>query len=238
MAYSIKELKLERDTFISVLSARKTGKSFLIADMIHYFLTDPQQKCDYLYVFSNTAGLQSGTNEQYSFIDPKAILPAKPEVMTNVIKKLMISQKQTKFKFKVLVVFDDIVVSKRYEIIELLASMGRHYGITAILSAQISNTVVSPTIRNNTSYLFWRRLTQNALKDNVFPIVGVAFENSEELWQTTQEHIDNYQFLFFNNDKDKSKDSLVLVKADSVPVGFKYRVIVPQEKKKKNSIFI
>lgn len=221
---SVSDLKLKRDTFISVCSARKTGKSYLLAELIYYFLTDQDNKCDYLYVFSNTAGLHSGTNEQFNFIDQKAMIPASEKIMEKVIHGLMYSQKKSNFRYKILIVLDDIVVSHKYPIIELLATMGRHYGLTVILSAQISNQVVSPTIRNNISYLFWRRLTRSALKDNIFPIVGTALEDYHELQDLTESNIHDFQFLFFNNNEDLNSESMQIVKANEVPKGFKYKV--------------
>jgi len=229
---TIQSLKLERDTFIPILSSRRSGKSVLIADMIHYFLTSKEQHCDYLYMFSNTAGLNSGTNEQYKFIDKKCIIPAREDVMNKVIIGLMQSQKKTNFKFHPLIVFDDIVVSQKYKIIEYLASAGRHHAITVILSAQIANTVFSPTIKNNISYLFFRRLNPIAIQNNIYPIVGVMFHDHKELEEYTLDHIHDYQFIFFNNDKELSNDSLQIVKAQPVPTDFKYTVKYEDESTK------
>ena len=53
------ELQLKRDSFITILSTRKSGKSFLIRELIYYFLTNAEYKCDYLYMFSNTAKFDS-----------------------------------------------------------------------------------------------------------------------------------------------------------------------------------
>ena len=199
---SIYDLKLEKDSFISILSARRTGKSFLISNLIHYFLTNEKNKVDYVYLFSNTAGLNSNTNEQYNFLDKKCIVPAKPEIMQQVITGLMQTQKKTGFKFSLLIVFDDIVLTHKYEIIETLASMGRHFHITTLLSAQIANTCVSPTIRNNTSYIFWRRIGSKSLKDNIFPTLNVAFDDTKELLRYTKENTQDFQFIFYNNNKD------------------------------------
>jgi len=220
----LRELKLNRDTFITVMSMRKTGKSVLCADMIYYFLTDPENKVDFVYLFSNTAGLGTDTNDQYNFIDKKVIIPANVSTMNKVINGLFYSQKKTNFKYKILIVFDDIVVTNKYQIIEYVASAGRHHGITCILSAQVSNLVVSPTIRSNMSYLFWRRLGTTSIRDNILPFLGYAFDNSKELVEFTKRNVDNYQFIFYNNDKDYSKDSIQIVKSEEVPKGFKYIV--------------
>jgi hypothetical protein len=220
----LRDLKLERDTFITIMSMRKTGKSVLCADLIYYFLTDPNNKVDFVYMFSNTATMDTGTNDQYDFIDKKAIIPASPNIMNKVINGLFYSQKKTNFKYKILLVFDDIVVTKKYEIIEYVASAGRHHGITCILSAQVSNLVISPTIRSNMSYLFWRRLGSMSIRDNILPFLGYAFEHSKDLIDFTKQNIDNYQFIFYNNNTDFNEDSIKIVRSEEVPKDFKYRI--------------
>ena len=96
---TISQLELERDTFIALLSARKTGKSVLMADLMHYFLTaEPGNRVDFLYLFSETAGLQSGTNEQYKFLDQKCVIPADPTTMTRFINGVFESQRRSNFK--------------------------------------------------------------------------------------------------------------------------------------------
>lgn len=235
---SIFNLGLELDAFICLLSARRTGKSVLMAELMYYYLNHPDLNgADmYLYLFSNTAGLHSGTNEQYDFLDKQTIIPARPEIMNKVIRGLFESQKKTKFKNKILICFDDIVITHKYEIIEMLASLGRHYGITTILSAQIATSCISPTIRNNTSYLFFRRLTNNSIKDNIYPILGIAFENPRSLVKFTEDNIKNYQFIFYNNNKDYDEDSIQIIKSEPVPKDFKYKVLFKQPKQKKRRI--
>lgn len=234
----LRDLKLNRDTFITIMSMRKTGKSYLCADMIYYFLTDKDNRVDFVYLFSNTAGLATGTNDQYDYIDRKAVIPADADTMNKVINGLFYSQKKTGYKFKILLVFDDVVVTKKYEIIEYVASAGRHHGITCILSAQVSNLVVSPTIRANMSYLFWRRLGSNNIRDNIMPFLGYAFENSRDLVAFTKQNVENFQFIFYNNDKDYDSDSIKIIKSENVPKGFKYAIKLDnnQHKSKTNAI--
>ena len=231
---NIEDLALKRDTFIALLSARNSGKSYLIANLIHYFLTNENQRIDYMYLFSNTAGLNTDINSQYRFIDKKAIIPVRQDIMEKAIRGLMRSQGVSKFRFKILLVFDDIVLSNKYHIIEELATMGRHLSITVILSSQISNQAVSPIIRNNISYLLFRRLTQSALKDNVYPILGTAFENPVDLVEFTNASINNFQFVFLNNNEDLNNESIQIIKAHEIPKTFSYKVKLQEEPRKNN----
>jgi len=63
---------------------------------------------------------------------------------------------QTKMKYHVLLVFDDVVVTQRYEALEFLATAGRHHSITVVLLSQISNNAISPIIRTNVDSVFGR----------------------------------------------------------------------------------
>ena len=83
---------------------------------------------------------------------------------------------------------------------------------TTILSAQIATTAVSPAIRN-----------------------GYAFENSDELWQFTKSNIEDYHFVFFNNNQDFAEDSLQVVKAQELPKDFKYQLVTKAERQDRAS---
>lgn len=228
---SVEDLQMDRDTMILVLSVRKTGKSILLSKIIHYFLTNKKNKCDFLYLFSHTAHLPSNTNSQYDFIDRKAIINA--NYINEVVEGLMHSQIKSKFKFHLLLVFDDIDLNMhQYPVLSDLAVRGRHYKITCVLSSQISNNVINPSIRSNFSYMFFRRLSKKALENNVYPSV-LGFENVKELIKYTEDNIKNYQFIFYNNNTDYTKDSIKIVKATPVPNNFKYIVKYPEKEKEK-----
>jgi hypothetical protein len=230
---SVASLDLERDSFMTVMSQRKSGKSVLIASLIHYFMegSPAKQRCDYAYLFSATAALNQTTNHSYSFFDKKAILKPSPENMSNFISNLIKSQTQTKMKYHVLLVFDDIVVTQRYEVLEWLASAGRHYSITVILSSQISNNAVSPTIRANVDYIFWRKLGKAAIQNNIFPFMSISeFADYKELNQYTLQHTNDYQFIFYNNSTDTSDEKIKVVKAFPIPEDYRYIVKGPSAK--------
>jgi hypothetical protein len=202
----------------------------MIANLIYYFLTNKENKCDFMYMFSQTAYLRTETNSQYNSIDKKALIPATDQNIKDVVTGLIASQKKTNYKFKILLVFDDIDI-KNNPVFDDLATRGRHYGFTVIFSCQVANTAVSPKIRKNTSYLFWRGLNATDTKDNVYPIVGVAFENAQQVVEFTDENTKDYKFAFFDNDQDFNSESIQLVKAEPVPESFKYVVKTDEPKK-------
>lgn len=227
------DLNLDRDTFMTVMSQRKSGKSVLLSNLIYYYMdhASEDKKCHYVYVFSNTAGINDATNHSYKFFDKRAIIS--PKNMNTFVQNLIKSQIQTKMKFHVLLVFDDIDVSKRSDVLEWLASMGRHYSITVILSAQISNLVVSPTVRGNVDYIFWRKLSDNGLKNNIFPFMSIDdFAGYKELIAFTKNNTKNHQFIFYNNSTDVEEDKIKLVHAEPIPEDYKYVVEKPSERPK------
>lgn len=225
-------ISLKRNSFITILSTRRSGKSFLVAQLIYNFLTNPPaNRCDVLYVFSNTAKFEEGGN--YDFIDRKCIFSAKPDIVEKVVGRLLQIQLKTNKKHHILLVFDDIDLSARYnDSIEKLATQGRHFSITSIVSAQVATQAVSPAIRNNTSYLFIRKLNAETLKKQIYSmVISTDFQSPEEFKEFVNKNNRDYQFIFYDNDGDEKH--LKIIKADSIPKDFKYIVKEPEKKHKK-----
>jgi hypothetical protein len=219
------------------MSQRKSGKSVVISNFIHYFMTHPDEnmRCHFVYVFSQTAAINEKTNHSYKFLDKRAILPPDPELISTFWARLKQSQKDTKMKYKILLVFDDIIVTKRYEVLDLIASLGRHHGITCILSSQISNNCVSPTIRNNTDYVFWRKLGKEALKEHIYPYMSInEFDNYQGLHDLTKENTSNFTFLFYDRNQDISE--IKMVRAIDLPEDYVYKLAEPKPKTKRRSM--
>lgn len=226
-------MNILRNSFITVLSTRKSGKSFLIAEMIYMFLTNgADNNCDVLYMFSNTAKFEEGGN--YEFIDKRCIFKADIPTVDMVVRRLMDIQLKTKKKHHILLVFDDIDLSAKFDkSIETLATQGRHYNMTTILSAQVATNAISPAIRNNTSYLFIRKLNAETLKKQIYSmIITNEFQNPEEFKEFVNENNKDYQFIFYDNNADDK--AVKIVKADKIPPEFKYVCKEkPKDKKKK-----
>ncbi len=214
-------MNIQRNSFITILSTRKSGKSFMIAEMIYMFLTnDKDNNCDVMYMFSNTARFEEGGN--YEFIDKRCIFKADIATVDKVVSRLMELQLKTKKKHHILLVFDDIDLSAKFDkSIEQLATQGRHYNITTILSAQVATNAISPAIRNNTSYLFIRKLNSETLKKQIYSmIISGEFENAEQFKEFINEHNKDYQFIMYDNNADEK--GVQIVKATKIPADFKY----------------
>ena len=68
---TIYTLGLKADTFLTIMSQRKSGKSVLISTMIHHFMTNQDEN-------ERTAAINDKTNHSYKFLDKRAILQPDP----------------------------------------------------------------------------------------------------------------------------------------------------------------
>ena len=94
---------------------------------------------------------------------------------------------------KLLVILDDIDLNRsNSESIDRLATRSRHYGITLILSAQVTNFAISHGIKANSQYIFIRTLTANAIKKEIYSTA--VFQNT--LFEYPR---DLYRFVRRNN---------------------------------------
>ena len=230
-------MDLRRNSFITILSTRRSGKSFLIANLIYNFLTNPpDNNVSHLYLFSNTAKFEE--ESRYNFIDKNVIFKANPENVEKIVNRILEIQLETKKKNFVLLVFDDIDLNAKYgNSIERLAMQGRHFNITTILSAQIATSAISPAIRNNTTYLFFRKLNSETIKKQIYSmVISNNFNSPEEFKQFVNDNVSEYQFLFYDNDSDDKE--LKVIKANEIPKDFKYAIKQPPKEKEKPKKYI
>lgn len=221
--YKIDELNLKLNSFIALLSSRRSGKSYMINNLVYYYLKNHKDLL--IYLFSNTA--INDEEHIYKYIDTQAIFPGDEATIDLIVNNLInIQQRLKDKKKKLLIIFDDIDLGTSIEAINKLAVMGRHYGITTILSAQITSHAISTQIKNNISYLFFRRLNSKTIKEQIYSLVS-TFEHPRELYNYTKDNIKDFQFIFYNNDNDDN--NLKIVKADYK--NFEYKLPKPKIKK-------
>ena len=180
-----------------------------------------------MYVFSNTAKFDSSGT--FNFIDKRVIFSAKQESVDKVVKAILELQLETKKKNHILLVFDDIDLSAKYDqSLELLATRGRHFNITTVLSAQIATHAISPAIRNNTTYLFFRKLNAETIKKQIYSMIcSDQFQHPQQLYDFVHDNISDYDFVFYDNDSDSKE--LTTVKANPIPTDFKYTIKAPEK---------
>jgi hypothetical protein len=113
--------------------------------------------------------------------------------------------------------------------LEELSTLGRHKAITVIMSSQISNNAISPTIRGNIDYIFWRKLGEVELKKNVFTYMDISeFSKYDQLHDFTLKYTGDYTFIWYNNNTDVVEGKIKLTRAEDVPESYQYVVEAPK----------
>ena len=221
--HSLRSFDFEPDAFYLLLSSRKSGKSFMIADLVYTLLQ--RKMVEYIYLFSETA---KKSTSGYEWIDKRCILGN--DMIDEGVEYIMDLQERTGNKHKVLIIFDDIDLNRSYsDTIDRLATRGRHYQITTILSAQITNFAVSHGIKANTQYVFIRTLTANAIKKEIYSVFqNTTFEFPRELYKFVKKNNRDYQFVLYFNDNRDPEDTIKVVKAQERK--FKYVCKTPVKK--------
>lgn len=138
-----------------IASKRNTGKSVLVNQFVKHMVDT--KKVDVPIVFSNTTGL----NDDYPSIPKHLKQPYSEEALQRLIDH---QKKVPKGKRKeVLVVFDDVLGDKKADRSSLILycyAIGRHININPILASQVSNRVLTPTVKANSDYILLSRLNR------------------------------------------------------------------------------
>lgn len=226
LTYDKLNLDLERNPMILYCSGRNSGKSFSIQNLVYEMLK--KKKYDIIYVFSNTAQI-SHMDKSYEFVNKHFIF--RSNEMDKTVTQIINSQMKLKDKgLSLLLIFDDIIIEQT-PVLNLLATQGRHYGITVIISSQKASTLISSQIRSNFDYLFWRKINTEDIKDFIYSMLSNTDHTSKEIVELTHNNTDDYKFLMYDNTID-SKDNIVCVKAKKVKFVFRIKNFNLNDKKK------
>lgn len=214
-AIELSSIDFQENSTYTLLSSRKSGKSFMIRNLVYLLLK--QKKIDMIYLFSYTADV----DEAYSWLAKEYIF--NPDIMEQAIDLIFKMQKSNATKKKVCIICDDFDLNSSHDSLNALYTRGRHYNITTILSAQITTKGISTSIRNNTIYLFIRKLNAKTLTDNVFQmLLNTEFNHGHEFYNFVKQNNENYQFVLYLNDDRPSNEAISIIKASKVNFQFNY----------------
>jgi len=138
-----------------VASKRNTGKSVLLNQFIKRMVEN--KKVDVAIIFSNTTGL----NDDYPDIPKHLKQPYSEEALQRIINKQKGTEKGK--RKELLVVFDDVLGDKKADRSSLILycyAIGRHINLNPILASQVSNRVLTPTVKANSDYILLSRLNR------------------------------------------------------------------------------
>lgn len=200
----VSDINYPYNTFVFV-SMRNSGKSKSIRNLI----TELLHKFAYhnIILFSTTA--YKKLNEDYKFLDQcpyaKVFSGDKAEIDSH-IDKILDHCKDMKKKSKgysLLVIFDDIDVTKRNDKVAELFTHGRHYNISVIVSSQNAAHFLDPTKRSNIDYLAFRKV-ENTYKRTLWNMCNTKMTFSQ-FKDYINDNTTNYKFILYDN-TSQSKD--------------------------------
>ena len=105
--YKISDVVFPRHPFILIASARRSGKTVIMRDIVFNLLK--QYEYDAIILFSETAYFE----QEYSFLDKTSVRTC--ENMESDLEKLIVTQKENKTKHKdvhLLILLDDVIITQ------------------------------------------------------------------------------------------------------------------------------
>ncbi len=155
----VETIRTPYNTYVFI-SMRNSGKSKSIRNLVTELLTKIQHHN--IILFSSTAFKK--LNNDYEFLDSSPfakVIPGDKKTIEDNIQKILDHCKNMKMKYKdysVMVIFDDIDVTKKNDKVAELFTQGRHYNISVIVSSQNAAYFLDPTKRSNIDYLIFRKV--------------------------------------------------------------------------------
>lgn len=185
------------NTYVFV-SMRNSGKSKSIRNLVVELL----QKIHHhnIVLFSTTA--YKKLNDDYKFLDgPFAkVFPGDKETIEENVGKILKHCEEMKRKhedYSVLVIFDDIDITKKNAKAPELFTQGRHYNLSVIVSSQNAAYFLEPTIRTNIDYLVFRKV-ENTYKNRLWNMCNIKM-SFKDFKSYIDENTTDYKFILYDN---------------------------------------
>lgn len=210
----VESIRSPYNTYVFV-GKRNTGKSKSVRNLVVELLRKIYHQN--IALFSNTSFKR--LNEDYKFLidNPYAkVFPGDKKTIeenTQLILNHCESMKKRNKNYSVLVIFDDIDVTKKNDKVAELFTQGRHYNISVIVSSQNASYFLSPTIRTNIDYLAFRKI-ENSYKETLWNVCDIEM-SFKDFKSFMRDNATDYKFIFYDNKSDSKHDldKLKVVKA-------------------------
>lgn len=205
----IEKLNFPEHCFFLISSARRSGKSVLIKNLLKVYLE--QHDIDVIIVFTNTK-----FNKDYSsFLKNDCIFEYKDcdEKLNMIIERQKSKLKKSCLCPNIIIILDDVDLDdQNNKSLLWSATMGRHVQLTVILSVQYPKGISNWKIRSNCDVLFYNELEENGLKA-AYSIMHTPFEY-KDFRHFSNYLLDNTEYTFIcYNKKMKRKERIKLVKS-------------------------
>lgn len=186
--YCIEELELQQNRNLLILSRSNSGKTVLIKNIIHFYLSNFNFNSVILY--SKTCKY----DKEYDFIQSENKFDGSLDALINDILNF---QKESNNKMKILFIMDDLEISKKCDSLSNLFALSRHFNLTTILSCQYVKNIVSSTIRANAHYIFFNQLNLSNL-ECVYEMLYLDIDK-KTFFKYIYNVKEQYSFIFYNN---------------------------------------
>jgi hypothetical protein len=207
------------NTYVFV-SMRNSGKSKSIRNLVVELMCKvPHHN---IVLFSTTAFHER--NDDYNFLkeSPYAkIFPGDKESIEVNVQKILdhcdnmkrqnkksegeeTHLENTSSKYNVMVIFDDIDITKKNDKVAELFTQGRHSNLSIIVSSQNASYFLSPTIRTNIDYLAFRKV-ENTYKKTLWNMCNtkMTFTDFKDF---VDENTTDYKFILYDNTSQGKDD--------------------------------
>jgi len=203
------------NTYVFV-GKRNTGKSKSVRNLWVELLRKVHHHN--IVLFSNTSFKK--LNEDYKFLleNPFAkVFPGDKKTIEENTQRILdhcAYVKKNRKAYSVLVIYDDIDVTKKNDKVAELFTQGRHYNISVIVSVQNASYFLSPTLRTNIDYLAFRKL-ENNYKKILWDVCDIEM-SFNDFKTFIRDNATDYKFILYDNKSDSKhdEDKLKIVKAD------------------------
>lgn len=188
------------------ISMRNSGKSKSIRNLIVELLEKiPHHN---IILFSTTA--YNNLNDDYKFLvdSPFAkVFPGDKKEIDSHIDEILNhckAMKKKKKDYSIMVIFDDIDVTKKNDKVAELFTQGRHYNLSVIVSSQNAAYFLDPTKRSNIDYLGFRKV-ENTYKKTLWNMCNTKMK-FEEFKDFINENTTDYKFILYDNTSQTKDD--------------------------------
>ena len=210
----VQNIKSPYNTYVFV-SMRNSGKSKSIRNLVLELLIKvPHHN---VVLFSTTSF--KDRNDDYKFLkdSPFAkVFPGDKVTIEENVQRIIDhcdTMKKKHHDYSVMVIFDDIDITKKNDKVAEMFTQGRHSNLSVIVSSQNAAYFLSPTIRTNIDYLAFRKV-ENTYKKTLWNICNtkMTFEGFKEF---VNEHTTDYKFILYDNTSQAKddKERIKVVKA-------------------------
>lgn len=192
------------------VSRRNTGKSVMANELIKALVE--QKKVDAVIIFSNTAHINETDYPDFPMAIKHTYSDAK-------LQRLIDHQKDTpkEERKNLCILFDDLLSDAEARRSNLILSAwveGRHFGLMPVLLSQVGNHILTPAIKNNSSYIFLSRLNRFQLASVWESLTNI---DKDEFIALVEDCNKDYNFIAIDNTSNSNivEDWLTIVKVDS-----------------------